>query len=117
VPRSDPRRSRPTSQHARSVGLPKSIVAIAITSSQTCNRCWRSCGVPAWQTGSLDVLCLMPEVARFVSLWGECESLSTVSDGLGRLAALPESPAVIEFRTARTAHSFFSQEGSESAGT
>jgi hypothetical protein len=26
----------------------------------------------------------------------------TVSDGLGRLAALAESPAVIEFRTART---------------
>ena len=55
---SDPRRSSPTRQHACSFGLPRSIVAIAITSSRT-NRCWQSRGVPARQTTSLDVLCLM----------------------------------------------------------
>jgi hypothetical protein len=99
---SDPRRSSPTRQHARSCGLPRSIVAIAITSSQT-NRCWQSRGVPGRQTTSLDVLCLMSAVEPM-------RISRTVSDGLvGRPAALSESPAVIEFRTARTArtaHSF-----------
>jgi hypothetical protein len=70
--RDGPRPARPLAaargsqscRHYQSLTLVPDTTARAITSSRT-NRCWQSRVVPARQTTSLDVLCLMSAVSKF----------------------------------------------------